>query len=279
MTSETMMGAWPLVEESAIVFLSPTVSTSQLSGLDDHFFRLNPSNSYQAHQLANYVTEELGVESVVVFYDTDNLAYTQTYRDNFADQFQLSGGKILADNIFSSSAEPDFTEILTQPETQNADAIMIIASAVDTALIAQQARLNGLEQPILVSLWGLTDDLIQNGGQAVEGILAVSANNENNLSEGYLVFESRFREQYGRRPTFGAIFGYETALVLASALEKTGGQVDGLPQALLETDEFVGINGTIGLDEYGDVIRPVYLITVQDGKFVTLSELGFSENK
>jgi len=279
MISETMMGVWSLVEESGVVFISPTVSMPQVSGLKDHFFRLMPANSYQASQLASYAADELNINTVVIFYDEDNLAYTRTYRDSFAARFEQSGGQILQDFPFSSSAQPDFRSMLAQINETAPDTIFIVASATDTALIVQQARLTGFEDQILICNWGLTDDLLLNGGQAVEGLLAITSHEENDQSPERLEFSEHFFERFGRRPTFGAVYGYETALVLGEALKKTHGQAEGLSEALLETKDFPGINGKITLNEFGDVLRPVYLVTVKDGEFVTLATLGYPDNQ
>jgi len=65
----------------------------------------------------------------------------------------------------------------------------------------------------------------------------------------------------------------EAVSVLAAALEKTGCRAEGLPQALLETQDFEGLIGTISLDEYGDVVRTQFLVTVQNERFVTLAAL------
>ena len=275
MTSETMMSAWPSLKDTGIIYLSPTVSTPALQGIDDNFFRLIPVNSSHAGQLALYATDELGVKRVAVFYDLDNQAFTETYLEGFAAQFEKSG-QIVARYGFSSSTHPDFFSMLQEVSQQNPDAIFIIASAVDTALIAQQANLLNIDAQLLASNWSLTDDLIQNGGKTVEGILTVVAHDENNQSPTYLDFKSRFEERFGRRPTFAAGYGYEAVLVLASALERTGNQVDELADALLETRDFPGIHGRISLDAYGDVHRTLYLISVQDGAFVTLRTFDVS---
>ena len=61
MTSESMTSAWPQVKDTGVVYVSPTVSTPQLQGIDDNFFRLIPVNSFQAENIARYAHEELGL--------------------------------------------------------------------------------------------------------------------------------------------------------------------------------------------------------------------------
>lgn len=136
-------------------------------------------------------------------------------------------------------------------------------------MIAQQVRLLDLDVQLLTSNWALTEDLIENGGIAVDGIIAVVANDQNNQSPLYLEFSGRFRERFGREPTFAAGYGYEAVLVLVNALEMTGGDEHQLADALLKTKDLPGVDGNISFDPFGDVIRTLYLMAVQDGMFVT----------
>ena len=269
MTSSTMMASWPEFKDSGVIFLSPTVSTPQLSGLRDNFFRLIPVNSANAKRLADYAFNDLSLKRVSIFYDTDNAAFTETYRDGFSEHFTLSGGSILLTHAFSSSAAPDFKPVLVDLKNQEPDGLFVIASAVDTALIAQQARLEGLNVQLLTSNWALTDDLVENGGRAVDGTIAVVANDENNQSPEYLDFSNRFQQRFGRSPTFAADYAYEAVLVLANAFQMTNDEKDGLADALLQTRNLSSVNGNISFDEYGDVLRTLYLIAVRDGVFVT----------
>jgi branched-chain amino acid transport system substrate-binding protein len=269
MTSGTMMAAWPKYKDSGVIFLSPTVSTPQLSGMDDNFFRLIPVNSMVAEKLALYASRELGLKRVAILYDTDNAAFTDTYREGFAKNFTEAGGEIVMSYDFSSASAPDFKPVLQDLKLRQPDGIFILASAFDTALIAQQSHLVGLDARLMASNWSLTDDLIENGGTAVEGMIAVVTHDENNQSPKYLDFVNRFQERFSRHPTFAAAYGYEAVLVLANALEKTDGEMSGLASALLETQNFAGVNGTISFDPNGDVTRTMYLIMVRDGKFIT----------
>ena len=270
MISGTMTAVWPEVKDSGMIFLSPTVSTPSLAEQKDNFFRLIPINSYPAGSLARYAFNELGLRKISIFYDTSNLAFTKSYRDGFSIKFEEYGGEIIADYQFSSPDNPDLTPLLLETKAAHVDGILVVASAVDTALLAQQASLIDLGVQILTSNWSFTEDVIQNGGRAVDGILTVVSHDVNNQNPIYLSFKENFVERFGREPTFGAGYGYETILVLSAALEKTDGMQDGLGEALLETKEFPGIYGTISLDAYGDVQRTLYLLTIEDGVMKTI---------
>jgi len=272
-TSSMMLAAWEETKDSGVIYLSPTASTSQLSGLDDNFLRVTPTTTIFAEDLAEYAADDLGLKKIAIFYDTDNAAFTDIYREGFTNKINSSGGEIVWTYDFSSASAPDFKPALADLKSVQPDGILIIASASDTALIAQQIRLCNCESQLLTSNWALTKDLIENGGTAVDGIVAVATYNENNQSREYLDFATHFHERFGREPSFSAGSGYEAMLILADALKKSNGEKEGLKQALLETRDFVGVFGNISLDEYGDVKRTLYLVAIQNGEFSTLKTL------
>ena len=279
MTSAQSVAALPVTEEAGVVLLSPTTSTPDLSGLDDHFFRVNPVNSLEARTLARHVYQQRGLSRMAVIYDADNAAYTKTLWAAFAKAYRALGGQVTGEESFSSAEEPDFAPLVAKLYASDPEGLLVIASALDTALIAQQTRLDGWQTPLFASSWAQTEALPQNGGRAVEGIEIALNYDSNSQSPAFLDFQARYQARFGRAPTFAAAQAYEAVLVLAAALEKTGGQAEGLPQALLETQDFNGLIGTISLDEYGDVVRTQFLITVQNGRFVTLTALEPEENE
>jgi branched-chain amino acid transport system substrate-binding protein len=269
MTSSMMVATWEKTRDSGVIYLSPTASASQLTGLDDNFLRLTPATSTFAQKLAEYATNDLGLKRFAVFYDMDNGAFTDAYLKGFTEEIISGKGEIIWEYGFSSSSTPDFKSVLEGLKGLHPEGILIIASASDTALIAQQIRLCGCDAQLLTSNWALTKDLLENGGTAVDGIVAVATYNENNHSQEYLEFSSRFQERFGRAPSFSAGYGYEAMLVLADALKKTNGFRKELKQALLKTDGFRGVFGDISLDQYGDARRSLYLVAIRNGQFVT----------
>jgi len=282
MTSAQSMAAIPVIEEAEVVLLSPTTSTPALNNLDDHFFRINPPNSLEAHTMAWNILERRGLSRVAVVYDMDNAAYSNTFWTVFAARYQELGGQVLREVPFSSAEAPDFVSVmadlrgdLTNPIDKSADAeaVLIIASALDTALMAQQAIRLGWDVPLFATGWAQTEILIQNGGHAVEGMETIVSFDWNSDACAFLEFKARYQERFGRLPTFAAAQSYEAVGVLAAALEKTGGSAEGLRQALLETQDYAGLTGRLSLDKYGDVVRTQFLIAVQNGEFVTLEAI------
>ncbi len=273
MTSAQSMAALPMIEEAGVVLLSPTASTTELSGLDDHFFRVTATTAQQAHLLARHIYQRRGLSRIAAIYDNDNASFTQTLWATFAQVYQDLGGQVSGEARFSSSEEPDFAHLVAKLRADDPQGLLIIASAPDTAYIAQQVRLSDWQVPLFTSAWAHTEALPQNGGRAVEGIELTIGYDANSQSPAFLDFQVRYQARFGLAPTFASVYAYDAMMVLAAALEKTNGKAKGLPQALSETRDFEGLMGAISMDAYGDADRTRFLISIQDEQFVTLTRL------
>jgi branched-chain amino acid transport system substrate-binding protein len=276
-TSGQTIAGLAVTNPAHIVMLSPTATTPELSGQDDYFFRVAYSLVDRAYVLAQHIYQGRTITRVAVIYDTDNAAYSRAYLDAFAGKYQSLGGKLVAEADFSSKAQPDFAPLVAQLRASNPDGLLIIAADIDTALIAQRTRLMDWPIPLFTTSWAQTETLINNGGQAVEGLEVEIANALNNQTPDYLDFKTRYQARFGQAPSFGATSGYEAAKVLAATLQKTGGQAKGLAQALVGIKNFKGLTDTFSFDRYGDAIRPFYLAAIRDGKYVDIEALELTE--
>lgn len=278
-TSAQTLAGLKVTNPAKVVMMGPTISTPKLSGLDDYFFRVHPSFKNSSEAFAQYIYGQMDITRMAVIYDKDNLEYCKIYSTTFDDKFRSLGGNITGETTFSSVAQPDFSPLLSKLCESKAEGLLIIASDIDTALIAQRVRLMGWQVPLFCSAWGQTETLISNGGQAVEGMKLEQAYALTSQSSTFIDFQSRYKARFGNEPSFGAAYSYETALVLADALKKTKGNKNGLKQALQEIHNFQGLIDTFSFDKFGDVERPRYLSVIRNGKFVkvdrlTLTNLG-----
>lgn len=273
-TSAQTLAGLKVTNPANVVMIGPTISTPELSVLDDYFFRVHPSFKSSSQTFAKYIYERTDISRMAIIYDKDNLAYTKNYSTTFADKFQSLGGKITDEVGFSSIAQPDFSPLLSKLCETKAEGLLIMASDIDTALIAQRARLMGWQVPMFTSAWAQTETLINNGGQSVEEMKLEQAYDLTSQSSAFIDFKSRYKARFGTDPSFGAAYSYEAALVLTEALKKTNGNKNGLKQALLEIHDFKGLMDTFSFDRFGDVERPWYLSTIRNGKFVMVHRLN-----
>lgn len=273
-TSAQAAAGLKVANRTQTVMISPTVSTPSLSGIDDHFFRVYPTFKDSARAFADYVRRRDGLKRLAVIHDLDNAVYAETYRSVFSGRFTELGGVIAGVSAFSSRRSPDYSVLIRRLREEGGEGLLIVASDVDTAMIAQKTRLAGWNVPLYTSAWAQTQGLIHHGGKAVEGMKIEQSFNADGKSPAFLEFRAAFSARFGMPPSFGAAFSYEATRVLAEALRKTGGEARGLKAALLASGEFQGLTDSFSFDPSGDVIRPFYLSVVNDGAFVFVEKLN-----
>jgi ABC-type branched-chain amino acid transport systems, periplasmic component len=272
-TSAQTLAGLEITNPANVVMIGPTISTPELSGLDDYFFHVHPSFKSSSEAFAKYVYEHSDIRHMAIIYDKDNLAYTKIFSATFANKFQSLGGNITDKVEFCSADQPDFSPLLSKLCESKAEGLLIIASDIDTALIAQRVRLMGCQVPLFSSAWAQTETLISNGGEAVERMKLEQAYPLTSQLPAFIDFQSCYKARFGNEPSFGAAYSYETVLVLAEALKKTSGNKIGLKQALLGIHDFQGLTDTFSFDKFGDVERSRYLTTIRNGKFVNFDRL------
>lgn len=276
-TSGQTIAGLTVTEPAGIVMISPTTSTADLSGKDDHFFRVLQSLDNRARGLARHIFHDRNLTRLAVLYDTDNTAYAASYRSKFDEYFRGEGGTVGINVNFSSKTQPDFTPLIGMVRQENPDGLLIIATDSDTAMIAQRSRIMGWNVPLFTSAWAQTATLIINGGPAVEGMELEQSFPMNSQDPAYLTFHEKYTAKYGNVPAFGAVYGYESVQVLAAALRTCHGSSIGLKDALLSIRGFPGLSDTISFDRYGDVQRPSYIGAVRNGTFVDITAIDNGE--
>lgn len=274
MTSSQTMAVLPMAESRGALLVSPTTATPALTAKKDLFFRLIPDNSTWASALAEFALKSRRIERVYVLGDSDNTAYTASFNKAFVQRFQSLGGMISAAREFSSKARPDWKALVEDAASSGAQAVVLTASARDVAEFAKARALARVDMHILCPTWPYTREILVAGGESVEGIIFATSYTEENDTPRFKSFQHRYQARFGWEPNFAAAYSYEAVLLLAKALEITGGKRRGLEDALTSTGTIQGVIGDFSLDQYGDVSRGTFLVTIEQGRFKTVRKPG-----
>ncbi|MFV0348578.1 MAG: ABC transporter substrate-binding protein [Halodesulfovibrio sp.] len=267
MTSQQSVAALKALHNKGIVYVSPSTSTPDLTGIKDNFFRVMTHNTAWAQTLADYATRTQHLTRIAVIYDTDNESYTRSFSLAFADRIREQSATVTIFAPISSSRKPDWKGLINEIKDTQTDGVFVALAARDVSSFAQNMYVQGLHLPLFCTPWALTNDLIMTGGRHMEHLTASFSYNPSNDRPEYLAFKKQYEKRFGITPTY-ASFGYEAMQLLAAALEKTGGKKQGLPEALVSLDELPGINSPIKLDQFGDRTSAPLLLKIQNGTMV-----------
>ncbi len=262
--TSNMLPAIESLEGRNILIFSPTVSTASLDGRDDHFIRAISSTSHQGRILSVLMDRD-GMDTVSIVYDTSNVEYTGDVLDSFLE-FYGGAGTVNGIYPYDSSDDHDFVELAEKIVGDSSQALLMITSGIDAAALAQQLWKRDHAVALYGARWAKTDDILEYGGRAVEGMKLVS---------DYFVCESdaaaefrrRFRQRLGYDPGFSSIYTYEAAQILFSAMERASSfSADELKSEILNRVH-PGYCYDIFLDRYGDIQRQDAYTVIEEGVF------------
>lgn len=267
-TSSTALAAVAIPESERVPLISPSATSDALTGQKDGFYRTIMSSAGDGPYLARHMKDR-GINRILILATAGNASYVDTYASALGQELD-----ICADFRFTRIADIDYHYIkalAAKPEGERYQAVMIIASSMDTGTLAQELSVRGLLASLYVSGWAGTDDLVAFGGKAVDGAFFVHQTDQQH--PGVKELSRRYTALYGKEPGFGAIQTWDAMNLAMAVLEKAKASPGRIAQVLQAIGSFEGLTGTIFLDEYGDAQRDLYLKQVDGTRIVTLGKV------
>lgn len=268
MTSAMAMATVDLVNKHQVVMLSPTVTTEELTGKDDYFLRVCSGTDQYSANMARHLVKFQQVGNVAVVYDLNNRAFTESWFLGFKRELENQGGALVTAETYRSGPEAHFSDLAKTLSQNHPDAILSIASAMDTAMLSQQLRKQGFQKIIAGPSWSATEQLLNMGGQAVEGVILCQFFDRLSKNPAYLDFLQQYRKRFREEPGFVTVAAYDAVNLLASAMRQKQGK--NLKASILQHRSFSGLQQSFSLNQYGDAIRKSYITMVKDGNFSVL---------
>lgn len=268
MTSNMATLSVPFVNSKDILMLNPTMSATTLYNQDDHIIGVISPNSDQAVLIKASMVKNGGEKKVAVIYESQNLAYTGTIKDYLAQEIAPLGGQVIYEEAFLSGSNPNYQEITQRVASMKPDSIVILASSFDAAMFCQQLFKQKSQIPVYLGAWSMNNDLLLQGGKAVEGVKIPSLIDLDSQIPSYTEFREKYLSKYGAEPTFAAVYTYEAAIILFDAMaEANSDDPETIKNTIIEKSTYQGLQSDIIIDEDGDASRTIYEYVVKDGQF------------
>lgn len=257
----------PLMDQAAQPMISPTVASTNFYGKDDNFFRVNCTTREAAIQHAQVLFER-GARRVGLAFDTSNLPFTDTWVKAFSSEFAHLGGQTSGTAGFESAGSTQFSEVINRLLVDQPDALIFVASTLDTSRLAQQARRLAPGLPLSSSEWAASAEaLLEMGGSAVEGMLMTHAYNRDDAGAPYQNFRAAFKKRFQREFGSFSLLAYDTANIVFAAMNKRG-KDESMKSALLSYGPYQGVQQEIKFDANGDATRKVFFTEIRSSSLV-----------
>jgi branched-chain amino acid transport system substrate-binding protein len=257
-SSSTLLAAAPVYNNSTNVIIAPAATNPRITNAGENIFRVAPSDTTQGASLARLVKAR-GHNSVAVLFDEND-----AYSSGLAESFKAEAARI----SLTTSDTPITLGTYNTAKVGNygVDAIFVAGYTNDVAQVAKVEKVFG--KPIFAGDGAYGQDLIAQGGQAVDGVIVTSFWHSTLTDENSRRFTQQFQNLFGGgTPNANAVQAYDATRTLIEALRratqlKSGADVRAALETM-RTRPSAGVTAPVRFDANGDVVgRPWVAIQV-----------------
>ena len=186
---------------------------------------------------------------------------------SFKEHFTAGGGQIV-EEVKVPLANPDFAPFLQRMKDAKPDAVFVFVPAGQGGNFMKQYAERGLDKAGIKVIGPgdvMDDDLLNGMGDAALGAVTAHIYSAAHPSQTNKDFVAAYKKEFGNRPGFMAVGGYDGIHLIYEALKKTGGNADG--DKLIEAMKgmkWESPRGPISIDpETRDIVQNVYIRKVE----------------
>jgi len=262
--SNVVLAIAPDVIAAKTFFIAPNAGPAQYSGAQcNPFFFVSswPSEAY-SEAAGQYVTSK-GIKNVLFL--APNYAGGKDASTGFKRYYK---GK-LVDEMYTQLGQLDYAAELSKIRAARPEAMYVFLPGGMGVNFIKQFVAAGMSKDIqlIVPLWGSDQDIIRAVGDPMLGLFSVghwSLDFDNPASKKFV---AAFEQEYKRLPTGYAASGYDTGLLLDSAVRKVKGKIEDKDalRAALRAADFKSVRGDFKFGANQFPVQNYYLQLVGKG--------------
>jgi len=169
-----------------------------------------------------------------------------------------------------NEGESDFEKQIGRMKKMSPDAILIWGNARESALILNQIREKGLNQPVYGSDRMVNPEFLSTAGKNAEGIITTCQYNPDADIPQLKAFRANYIKRFGLEPDVFAAHAYDGMNIIIGAIHKAGLNRALIRDVLTDMKTFQGYEGITGkviFDATWNNIRPIFMARVSNGRF------------
>ena len=262
--SNIVLAVAPDAIASKVFFISPNAGPAQYTGAQcsAYFFAASwPSEAY-SEAAGQYVTSK-GIKSVLF------LAPNYVGGKDAATGFKRYYKGKLVDEMYTKLGQLDYAAELSQIRAAKPEALYVFLPGGMGVNFIKQFVAAGLSKDIqlIVPLWGSDQDIIRAVGDPMLGLFSVGHWSIDFDNPANKRFVAAFEQEYKRLPTGYAASGYDTALLIDSAVRKVKGRLEDKDavRAALRAADFKSVRGEFKFNRNQFPVQNYYLQLVGKG--------------
>jgi branched-chain amino acid transport system substrate-binding protein len=279
-TSATANAVAKLANQYKVPQVVPAAAKEEITRQGyDWVFRLNAPAHQYAQSLLDAALEFGKPKTIAFIYESTDFGTSVATAGK--DYAQKKGLKIVGDEAYQKGA-PDYRSTLTKIKAQNPDLVFMVSYVADAILLMRQSREVGLKPQAFLGGGAGFDTAQFESEKDISNLVFSVTQWTPESTPGAEEFANRYRQKYGKKPTYHAACAYAAMMVVGEASQKAGGDRTKIQQEL-KTGKWTGIMGEVDFQDYdgftnqNKLVMPV--IQYQGGKSVTVYPKQLAKKK
>ncbi|MCK4342451.1 MAG: ABC transporter substrate-binding protein [Phycisphaerae bacterium] len=236
-------------------------------------FRCIGDDRQQSYLLVDYLYRKLGYTRVGIIRASNR--YGRFGVREIMDGSRRLGKPVVLEMAYQVGGE-DFSLQIERLKAADVEAIVHWGDAEDGAVILNQMRALGLEQPFFACDRCVSDEFLKIAGENAEGVMGTYPWNPQREDAVLEAFQQAYRRQYNAEPDTYAAHAYDGMNMLIWAIQTAGLNRAKIRDVLAHRpNAYKGATGEIPLSACLDDLGKVFLTRVENGrwKFYSRAEL------
>ncbi len=259
----------PLFQEAGLVAISNSASHPDFSATGDCIYRNNLTEAGElqyAYQMPQVVgAKKLGIVSMMSEFGESFTAGFEALQEQYGDKV---GFEIACVSWFTDGTV-DFAPNIAELINAGCDTIIFFAEYNNFASFAIQYRKLDPNAQFIGLMTCYTPDLVNLGGDSVEGVYLYSCLNPNSTNPEVQKFVAAYKAKYdGAEPDFVAANAYDSVKIIAAAIEQAGSADREAIREAIKTAHVVCTAGDLSFDANGDAVKSVVMFKIENGQFI-----------
>lgn len=272
-TSGPTLAIGPVAKEYEVLTFTPSGTNSAVTmdgdAVNPYVFRACFIDPFQGVVIANFAANELMATKVAIM-GSDSSDYAKELAAVFEANFS---GTIVTTEYYTDT-DTDFSAQLTNISNAGDFDVLFIADYAERAgLIIGQARAAGIMVPIVGPDGFESPDLngLAGGAEFVNDVYFSTHFSTLSTDAKVQDFITAYTAFAGEAPSALSALAYDAAYMLFAAIEVGGNDPVAVRDALEATSGFMGVTGTISLDEFHNPVKSAVIVELQNGEQVSAS--------
>jgi len=283
----------PFLEKLRIPVITPAASGENIGTLSPWLFRNALTNSTQAAAAAQFAIG-LNLKRFVIFYPDD--AYGKDLSRLFIKELERKA-EVLASVVYPSDVK-DFGPyvrkiieidlrsrkiLIPEDEAERKKLFQEYVPSFDAVYLPGHAERVGLIIPQLAfyNITGITTigsndwhspDLIERAGRHAEGAVFIDGFFPESTDPVIKPVIEAYRSAYQEEPDILSAQAYDAAMMVLSLIKEHKDTPQAVRDGLLSMKDYRGISGATTFPGNGEALKKLFIIKIQDGKFVPYTD-------